>query len=466
MRPINGIRSVRFSQVFNQNAWDQLCQKNATLRDINPARQADIALSGRSISHLPNHPLSRQTGSHAPGRASWLSRFFRRRRREEVGLKLFKAYIASLRDDNDEDGPTNESPVDLSDPEYFRIACAFVAAGVCRFDGRGELVSTDTTIDRAVIDHIDEQVNGSVTRLAYTFIALNKTLPAGFLELCFKPNLVSAIVAHTDIPEAEAVAVLDDLMASNAVSIRRESDITLEHVMELKNRLRLMGLIEDAANYGENEERGDEPRSDNKPPLPAPEPLQHYRCDRDDAWLIDYQVEHHRFLKFGRDFVRRVKHWAQRNKRLIGLEVAEVLTFAIVTGVTTGGVGTAVYFGSKLAYKLLQVGWGALMDTIRSRLNKLRLRRVEEGVARLLNRPVEHLDSRDLNDIALLDTLKDEGRDKATRFLRFTESLPGNRKTEDRHRAVTRLLDSSEYFARKTQLNPYGKPDAGYETAE
>ncbi|GAA4650357.1 hypothetical protein GCM10023116_26400 [Kistimonas scapharcae] len=366
---------------------------------------------------------------------------------------MFKAYIASLHDDEGSVNPyslVHESSVELSDPEHFRIACAFVAAGVCRFDRRGRLVSTDKAIDRAVVEQIDERVNGSVTRLAYAFIALNKPLPSGFVELCFKPHIVSAMVAHTGVSTAESVAVLDDLMASHAVSIKCESDVTLEHVMELKNRLRHMGLIEDAENDGINE--GTKPRPDNKPRLPTPEPSQHYRCDSDDAWLIRYQVENHRFLKFGSDFVKRIQRWGQRNKRIIGLEVVEVLTFAIVTGVTTGGIGTAVYFGSKLAYKLLQIGWGALMDTIRTQLNKIRLRRVEAGVARLSCRSGEHLDSRELKDIALLDAVEDDEDDKTTRFLRFTESLPGNRITEDKHRAVTRLLDSTEYFARKRSL--------------
>ena len=433
MRPNNGIRPVRFSQVFSQKTWDQLCQKNATLKQIDfPSRQVDIALSERAIRKQARQQNRLQDRTVSLGRPfTWFSRFFQRRR-SNVGRKLFNAYATFLTHEEPAIGGVENvlSPgeIDLNQPEHFRLACAFVAAGACRWGGRGELESTEQVIDKTMVDRIDALVNGPCTRMAYEFIALNKTLPKGFLEHVFIPHFLVGMVNQTGMPEAEARSVLDDILASPAVNITREADITLEHVMELKNRLLQMGggqreaLAAAEAGTGSGE-------SVARPRLSAPQTR--YQCDSEDLWLIRYQVEHHRFLKFASDFVHRIHQWAQRNKRIIGLEVGEIVTVAIITGITTGGIGAAVYLGSRVIFKMIQVGIQAAIAAVRSAFSRRKVDTVEAELGRRLSEDESQpFDSREVKDIASLET-------------------PGE---ENPHRNIKQLLDGTEYLSREHSL--------------
>ncbi len=433
MRPINGIRPVRFSQVFNQKAWDQLCQKNATLKQIDfPSRQVDIALSERAIRKKARQTCRLKDRNVARGNTfAWFSRLFRRRR-QNVGRKLFNAYASFLTHEDPVvdgvEGIHSPGEVDLNNPEHFRLACAFVAAGACRWNGKGELESTEQVIDKTVVDRIDALVNGSCTRLAYEFIALNKPLPNGFLQQVLIPHFLDRMVRQVGMPEAEARRVLEGILASPAVNISREADITLERVMELKNRLLQMGVWQrDApANVVSTGEAG---TSVARPRLSAPQPR--YQCDSEDLWLICYQVEHHRFLKFTRDFAHRIHLWAQRNKRVIGLEVAEVITVSIITGITTGGIGTAVYLGSRVIYKLILFGIQALIVAVRTRFSKNKVQQVQADIARRMPADgASSVDTRELKDIAVLDNTDDQKP----------------------HRNSERLLEGTEYLSREHGL--------------
>ncbi|OQX36963.1 MAG: hypothetical protein B0D91_07885 [Oceanospirillales bacterium LUC14_002_19_P2] len=431
MRPNNGIRPVRFSQVFNQKAWDQLCQKNVTLKHIDfPSRQVDIALSECVIRKKARHTSRLTDRKVARGNTFvWFSRLFRRRR-QNVGRKLFNAYATFLtHGDPVSDGIEGvhaSGEIDLNQPEHFRLGCAFVAAGACRWNGNGELDSTEQVIDRGMVDRIDALINGSCTRLAYEFIAQNKSLPKGFLQQIFVPHFLDGIVNQASMPETEGRSVLEDILASPAVNITGEADITLEHVMELKNRLLQMGLWQREAPEHVTPSAG---ASVARPRLPVPQ--SRYQCDSEDLWLIRYQVEHHRFLKFASDFAHRIRQWAQRNKRIIGLEVVEVVTVGIITGITTGGIGAAVYLGSRVIFKMIQVGIQAAIAAVRSAFSRRKVDRVEAELGhRFAQDGSQSLDSREVKDIASLDN-------------------PGE---DDPHRNIRQLLDGTEYLSREHSL--------------
>ncbi len=433
MRPNSSIRPVRFSQVFSQKAWDQLCQKNASLKHIDfPSRQVDIALSERVIRHKNRQQNRLEDRKVSTGRPfSWFSRLFQRRR-SNVGRKLFNAYATFLTHEEQVvdgvDEVQHPGEIDLNQPEHFRLACAFVAAGACRWGGDDKLESTEQVIDKAMVDRIDALVNGSCTRLAYEFIAQNKTLPKGFLEHVFMPHFLIGMVNKTGMSEAEARSMLEDVLASPAVNITREADITLEHVMELKNRLVQMGLWQREAPEPVTTGRTTD-ESVERPCLPPPQ--QRYQCDREDLWLIHYQVEHHRFLKFASDFAHRIRHWAQRNKRVIGLEVTEVLTVAIITGITTGGIGAAVYLGSRAIFKIIQVGIEAAIAAVRSVFSRRKVEGVEAALGRRLSQNgSQSLDSREVKDIASLE----------------------NPDEENPHRHIKQLLEGTEYLSREHSL--------------
>ena len=349
-----------------------------------------------------------------------------------MGRKLFNAYASFLtHEDPTVDGVEGvqvPGEVDLNKPEHFRLACAFVAAGACHWNGKGALESTEQVIDKAMVDRIDALVNGSCTRLAYEFIALNKPFPKGFLQQVFIPHFLAGMVKQTGMPEAEARSVLEGILASPAVNITREADITLEHVMELKNRLLQMGLwqremaegVASAAEVGASVAR---------PRLPAPQPR--YQCDSEDLWLIRYQVEHHSFLKFTRDFAHRIHLWAQRNKRVIGLEVAGVITVAVITGITTGGIGIAIYLGSRTIFKLIQLGIQASIVAVRMRFSRNKVQQVEADIAhRMPTDGTSSVDTREVKDIATLNNPEDQ----------------------ETHRNIERLLEGTEYLSRERGL--------------
>ena len=433
MRPGSGVHQVRFSQVFGQKAWDQLCQKNATLKQIDfPSRQVDITLSepaGQPEFRQQNRLRDRAIRIFRP-----FIRFLRRPRqkRPNVGQQLFNVYASFLSNDKltvDGVGAVlSPDKINLNRPGHLKLACAFVAAGVCRWGKGGKLESTEQVIDKSMVDRVDVLVNGSCTRLAYEFIALDKTLPKGFLEHIFIPHFLASIVNQTGMSEIEARGVLNDILASPAVSISRETDITLEHVMELKNRLAQMGLWQfESVVPATSDTRSGE--SITRPRLPVPNPC--YQCDEEDLWLIQYQVEHHRFLKFASDFAHRIRHWVQRNKRIIGLDVAETITVATVTGITTGGIGLAAYLSSRVIFKMIQVGVGGAITAIRSALSRRKVSGVEAGIEQQLSEGAsQSFDSREIKDIAALDNT--------------VETNP--------HRNIKRLLEGTEFLARKRSL--------------
>lgn len=415
MRPVDGVRPISFQKVFNQKAWDDLRKKNATLLDVDPlSERVDIGISERTIEKkaVHQHPLKDTTVAKAPT-SSWFSRLCNSKG-QNTGYKLFTAYVGCFGHDDS----TAKVTVDMNNPQHFRVACAFVAAGACRFNKHFELVSTDQVIDKAMVERIDNRVNYSGAQLAYSYLALNIKMPKGFLEKVFIPHFVTCMVNSTDRSESEVRQLLSEVMASDGVKIVREADITLERVMELKNRLRQMELlpseVESSLPVTES--------PDNRPRLPKP--ASSYRCDRDDAWLITYQVEHHRFLKLPRDFPRRVQLWAQRNKRVIGVGLAEVVIVAVIAGILSGGIGTAIYLCYRVVFEMVNGSIGALITAVRTKYSRHKIQVAMSGGLDGV------MDSRDIKDIAALDN--PEGHKK--------------------HRNIHQLLKGTEYLSRRHQL--------------
>ncbi|MCK5893498.1 MAG: hypothetical protein KAG53_03590 [Endozoicomonadaceae bacterium] len=439
MRSINHSQSIHFQKVFNQKAWADLCHKNATLQDVDlhslSLPRGTIHNKADAQSYLKDRTITQESN------ASWFSKK-NDHKKKDAGRHMFSAYIEYIsHDDHSADekkSPAGNVTVDMNNSQHFRVACAFVASGVCRFNKNLELIFTDRVIDKTLVEEIDSLLNHSVVRLAYSFLALNIKLPKGFLEKVFIPYFVTEMVINNvSLSENDARTLLNEILASDGVKIIREADITLEHVMELKNRLLNNGYLQPAADQSlsstesQESQESQESLPDHRPRLPKP--VSNYRCDHDDTWLITYQVEHHRSLQILSNFAQRIKLWAQRNKRVIALEAVEVVSISIIAGVTTGGIGAAIYLASQIVYDVFQMSIGVLLTKIKTKLHRRKIGMVEAKIASPLSGDFSSnktLDSRDVKDISDLNDPSDQKK----------------------HQNIHRLLDGTAYLSKEHDL--------------
>lgn len=263
------------------------------------------------------------------------------------------------------------------EPEGIRIkvASAFILAGVCEIskgDRLSKLKSTKTPINQRVISRLDHLASCSPLRLAYEFLAENKQLPKGYLSQVLQPALVASLTDNgTDTGMARLI-VHDQLLKCG---ISKEKHISLESMLEVKNRIRHLALSYTSAPSMGKPMLGILKKAWG-PSLEAPEVKPGYECDSDDLWLIQHTVKNGRTLRLVGDFTNRILRWAQRNKQTALITVSGLAFEMLLSGLFTGGIGAAVTGVTSLAATVGLFAWDKTILEVRALFARRKLRQL------------------------------------------------------------------------------------------
>ena len=311
---------------------------------------------------------------------------FCRRRVNNPGKQLFSAYISAIEKQTDVinggENPAEKQWKQIDDPRRMKVASAFILTGALKESRKKKLAlsSSKVAINLDTLKQIDRFIDSSPVRLAYEFLAQNKVLPRGYLKNVLQPEFIRTLTNAGFSKDMAGEIVADQLRQCSLVS---EKHISLETMMEMKNRLRQ--IIRDSSEAGISP-KPPSPLLSDKPAGPGidrPRDTGGYICDEDDTWLIKHMVDNTRTLRIAGDFARRTMRWAQRNKRTQLFMISGLAVEILVGGLFTGGIGAAVAavasIGTTLAFFILSESTGKIRSTLfRSQLKEDK-RKIEAG---------------------------------------------------------------------------------------
>ncbi len=239
---VQGSTRVASPQIFDRESLDRL--------SVDGARIAGISRNGgQSVARVVE----------APARQSLLGRTFSRfvsvvRGELRIGRKLYHIYLQQFRNPATKTVTTiPEGPLpsyiyrmsrqkDLNTPLGFRVAVAMELAGVCKLNhgrwGGIKIKASRRDIDEVTLRRVDYFVNLNPHRLAFEFLALNRSVPNGYLERVLVPHYCDQLVKQVGMAAdaaSDAVKVLLEVKC-----LKGDKDVDLEHLMEMRNALEQM----------------------------------------------------------------------------------------------------------------------------------------------------------------------------------------------------------------------------------
>ncbi len=258
-----------------------------------------------------------------------------------------------------------------------KTMAAFKLAGVCEINIKGDsrrIKSNKKSIDVRVISQLDRLSSHSPCRLAYEYIAANKSLPKGYINEVLKPDFV-ATMTEQGVEKDLAVLVVEDQFKKCGLS--KEKYVGLENMMEVKNRLRHFVTLQQT----QNTQKSDwvKPHATpGKPALERPDPKPGYECDQDDTWLIQHTVKNDKIVRIIGDTALSVIRWAKRNKSTgitLGVGLAAE---ALISGLTTFGIGAAITVASSVGTNVFFFTLSRVVMEVRSALCKRKLQHLDK----------------------------------------------------------------------------------------
>ena len=115
-----------------------------------------------------------------------------------------------------------------------------------------------------------------------------------------------------------------------------------------------------------------------RPLLDVPQAASGYQCNEDEIWLITQRVERSWVFRWTKDMVKAVQSKVARNKRGIAVELVARLSTAVVTGVSTGGIGGAMYLLASAASLPVIFGVEQVIGHLLGRFHGYRIKRFDD----------------------------------------------------------------------------------------
>ncbi|WP_461535752.1 hypothetical protein [Spongorhabdus nitratireducens] len=151
------------------------------------------------------------------------------------------------------------------------------------------------------------------------------------------PEIKADIMAGSMKPEEAEKAVRGML---DSAGIKADRDVTFERLLTLKHQFRLqhprLAPVPSGHSFPSVNLRNPQ-----MPQLDAPQPTP-YELDQEDIEYIQRAVADGNSLYIPKhDIANRLKRLVLRNKRKIGLFTTQAVTFTVIAGISTGGIGAA-----------------------------------------------------------------------------------------------------------------------------
>ena len=225
------------------------------------------------------------------------------------------------------------------------------------------------SVKQGMLGKISRDIQLTTIELAYRFLSEDRQLPKGFVDRALIPHFVEMIVKTYDVDREEAKTAVQEITTSEGLT--KESRVTFERILEVKNRIRRL------YNDEPDPERFDMDHPDNPgsvgkfnrdnpagtlPVLAKPE-FSRYELDAEDKQYIKAVVDSGKGLKIPRhDLINRLKRLALRNKKegMMG-----VLSFAFSTVFTGSGIGVMAAASNAAYYLSYYLGWSMITHGIR-----------------------------------------------------------------------------------------------------
>ena len=311
----------------------------------------------------------------------------------------------------------SDSAVERSLNDY-RIACVMAYHNVCQFrqelqNGKLEMVLSGGTraIDDKLLREVEDTAACTATGLAYKFLAHNRRLPLDFIESALIPDLVQLAITEYGVEADEAEQSVRALLAKNGV--RKERHVTFERLLEVKNGLRWQ-YCKEAPLLPTDAELPINSDTPHPPPVLAKPKPSRYQLDHEDKEYIQDVVDGGGGIKLEKSDVRnRLKRYVLRNKKDIALNTFALIISAVLTGLVTGGIASAV---SILSYIAWTGAWSGGTELVRMTKAIRALQRAEASRD-------YRLDVNDLGVISELDEQKFRTFLKSLRYICSHETL-------------------------------------------
>ena len=130
-------------------------------------------------------------------------------------------------------------PADLKTPDGFHVAAAMELSGVLKMNhgrfGGIKIKSTCKKLNEVDLRRVDYFVNLNPHRLAFEFLALNKSVPNGFLERVLIPHYCGRLQQEAGFSELDAMSTVKSLL--NLKELKSDSCVDLEPLMEMRNSI-------------------------------------------------------------------------------------------------------------------------------------------------------------------------------------------------------------------------------------
>ena len=359
------------SGIFNDTTYQALQQEGATLTS---SFRGNAWLVKKASPWKGRHIKRNQTRQK-------LRNTFKKLAKPPV-KKLFAAYASHIETTAPYFVGRNQENTSCSEATHIKVASAFILAGLCEIKkGKhlSEIKTTKKAIDKRVINKLDRWVSCSPVRLAYEFLAKNKTLPKGYMSEVLKPSFVESLVNKGVDPLTAELIVQDQF---SKCGILNEAHISLEGMLEVKNRIRHLSLISSPSSDSESTQSPVIVRKTDAPSLPPPRVKPNYECDADDLWLIQHTVKTRRTIRLVGDFTQRILRWAQRNKQTALVNVSGFALEILLSGLCTGGIGAAITGVASIGSTVGLFVWSKSILNIRSAFARHTLKRLKQQPAK------------------------------------------------------------------------------------
>ncbi|MRI32550.1 hypothetical protein EOPP23_06065 [Endozoicomonas sp. OPT23] len=251
---------------------------------------------------------------------------------------------------------SSDSAVQRSLNDY-RIACVMAYHDVCKLgeelkNGKMEVVLSGGTraIDEKLLGEVEDTASCTSVGLAYKFLAHDRRLPVGFLESALVPDLIQLAVNEYGASADDVERAVRGLLLEKSVG--REKDVTFERLVDIKNALRWQFSTEGSQPLPPIEQTLGETAGLN-PPAPVLEKPKatKYQLDHEDKEYIQTVVDSGGGVKLSKnDLKNRLKRYVLRNKKDIVLNTFAMIVSAVMTGLVSGGIGSAMTIFTYIAW--------------------------------------------------------------------------------------------------------------------
>ncbi len=338
---------------------------------LGPTNQPAFNPSGRVVPHHTDNPsLGEIDYGRWGGRVVSLFKGISRLAKRILGQKPSARQALSFYERICEKSHSpSDNAVERSLNDY-RIACVMAYHNVCHLgeeykNGKMEVVLSGGTkaIDEKLLVEVENLASCTSIGLAYKFLSHDRRLPVGFLESAIVPDLIQLAINEYATSADDAESAVRELLAKGGIN--KEGDVTFERLLEVKNALRWQFSAEGINPQLVIEKTTPESDTELTQPVPVLEKpkASRYQLDQEDKEYIQTIVDSGGGVKLKtNDIKNRIKRYALRNKKDIVLNTFAMIVSTVMTGLVSGGIGSAVTI---LTYIAWTAGWSGGTEMIR-----------------------------------------------------------------------------------------------------